>query len=369
MFSVGSVSIKWNAVLLIVGFLLCRQLLFHIYAKEKRPINEVARLCFYLVIVAVISARLGHVLIFEPRTAVVNFPSLLLPFDLNPDFHLLDRGQFSIHGATFGIILFLWLYKRKDKSATYLDALDRICIAAALSAVFIVMGGFFSSEITGKPTNNATGVTYIKPVLSGLLKVPCCIMRSPDGKNPLENVEVKKDPGSTSRQKSILLYLFFKPGASEQLVKEFLIGDVKAYLYEMQQIVTEPGTEPLHFRIFLEKDGRYVARIQTKAIARYPVQIFEALGCSLIFLFLFAQWKKRRVNSPSGRMFAAFMILFWALQLGLGFLKEKQHPFEIAFDILFILAGFAIIVLLTTRNPLAKKINANQTGNKKTVNQ
>ena len=60
-------------------------------------------------------------------------------------------------------------------------------------------------------------------------------MRNPNGENPLDTVSVKR--GNAMLHKGVgfqplLAYLFFKDGATEQLVNEFLIGDVKTYLFE-----------------------------------------------------------------------------------------------------------------------------------------
>jgi prolipoprotein diacylglyceryltransferase len=234
-----------------------------------------------------------------------------------------------------------------------MQRLDRISIAAALAGVFILIGSFLSADLTGKPTDSPSGVIFISPVLNGLLKVPCCIMRSPDGKNPLQDVEIKKDPTSPKvekHQKSIILYLFFKPGPSEQLVNEFLIGDVKTFLYDMARFVHEPGTEPLHYRIFLEKDNQYTARVTTKGIVRYPVQLFEAICCAALFLFLFSYWKRHNLDTKSGRLFGYFMIFFWSFQLAFGFLKEKQSSVEIGLNILLVLAGIAILIISSRKH-------------------
>lgn len=340
---------------MILAFLISRQVLLHIYKKERKPLKDVATLSFYLVMATLVGARLGHVIFYEPELIWSKALSILLPFEFEPGFHLLGREEFSIHGATLGILIFLWLYSRKNKlQQNYLQIVDRVAIVATLSGVFILMGSFFNSEVTGKPTDSSSGAIFIKPVMKGLLKVPCCIMRSPDGKNPLDNIAVKKDPASLKSEtshKSIILYLFFKPGASEQLVNEFLIGDVKAYLYDMAKFVHEPGTEPLHYTIFLEKDGNYVARIKTLGIARHLVQIFEAFSCLLLFAFLFAYWHKYKASTPPGRLFGLFMLIFWIFHFTCQYLKETDisfatgRPFSTVFilNILFILIGVVVL--------------------------
>jgi phosphatidylglycerol---prolipoprotein diacylglyceryl transferase len=352
-FSVGALSVKWNVVLLVLGYLICRQLLLYIYASEKKPLNEVAALSIYLVIVAVLGARLVHVLIDSSGSLWTNFPSVLLPFEFTPDFHVLEREEFSVHGAIIAILIFLWLYGKK-KMHDYFQRADRFSIASVLLAVFILIGSFFNSELIGKRTDSFVGTVFIRPVLSGIVRIPCCIMRSPDGNNPLGNVAVKKDPSSRKREKtthkSIILYLFFKEGASEQLVNEFLVGDVKAYLYDMAEFVYEPGTEPLSYKIFQEKDKYFSARIKTKGISRYPVQVFEAIGCALLFIALFSFWKGHKIHTPPGRLFGCFMVVYWGLHLALGFLKEKQLPLDFAFDILFVFAGISVLAFSFRKN-------------------
>lgn len=348
LFSAGPFTLRWKVILLILAFLTGRQVLLHIYKKEGKPLKDISAFSIYLVIVALLGARLGHVIFYEAAQIGSKGLSIFLPFAFKPEFHLLGSEAFSIHGGTLGILLLLWFYHHKNKlQQNYFQIADRLAIVTAVSSIFILLGSFLSSELQGKATDSEPAAIFISPVLKGLMKVPCCIMRSPDGKNPLEKVAVKKDPANLKKEtshKSIILYLFFKPGASEQLVNEFLIGDVKAFLYDMAKFVFEPGTQPLHYRIFLEKNGTYVARIKTKGISRYPVQLFEAIGCMVLFVFLFSYWSRHKMNTPSGRLFACFMILFWSLHFAFGFLKEKQLPVEFGFNILFVLVGITALV-------------------------
>ncbi|HMI64401.1 MAG TPA: prolipoprotein diacylglyceryl transferase family protein, partial [Cyclobacteriaceae bacterium] len=201
-------------------------------------------------------------------------------------------------------------------------------------------------DIEGKPTGSATGTVLIKPVTEGMLQVPCCIMRNPGGKNPLTQVIARKDKdiakkdftaeaqsreggveGTEKGHHSIVLYLFFKPGTPQKIVEEFQIGDVKTYLYDMSQVVYEPGTEPLHYTIFQEPNGDFEARVRTTGVARYPVQLFESATSLLLFAFLFWYWNQHKLNLPSGRISGFCMTLFWSLRFVYEFLKEDQVSF------------------------------------------
>lgn len=345
-FSFGGFTLWWSAVLFVLAFLISRQILLFLYKKEHKPLSAVSCLCIYLVLAALAGARLGYLIFYEPGAIFSKAQTIIFPFEFEPDFHLLDTGEFSVHGAALGILLFLWIYSRKNPfQQKYFQLLDRVAIASVLCGVFLLLASFVRPEIKGKPTASVAGAISISPVLRGLMKVPCCVMRSPGGKNPLERVEVRKDPAppkDENIQKSLILYLFFKAGASERLVNEFLIGDVKIFLYEMSLHVHEPGDQPLQYRIFLQKDGSYIARIQTKGISRYPVRIFEAASCLFIFILL---WWHRSEMKHAGRLFGLFMILFWSQNSAYGFLMETHHPVQIALNIGFVLMGVIALVL------------------------
>ena len=348
LFSIGAFTLRWNALLLILAYLISRQILFYIYKKENKPSIDVTTLTAYLIISTLIGARFGHVVFYQPELIWKNPLEIFFPFEFQQGFHFTATQGFSIYGAAIGILIGLWLYSRKNKPGqNYFQVLDRITMLASVTGFLLLTGSFLNSDIIGKPTDSKAGTVFIKPVSRGLLKQPCCVMRTPNGKNPLEKVIAKKGDDILENNEGhpyILLYLFFKPGVSEQLVKEFLIGDVKSYLFDMATYVDEPGTEPLHYTIIVEKDGNYVGRVITRGIPRYPVQLYEAITSLMLFIFLWWSWSKQKTNTPPARLFGYFMTLFWSLHLVFGFMKEKQVPVETGLNILFILTG--IIALL-----------------------
>ncbi len=290
-FSIGPFVLRWYVLLFILGFFVARFLLAHIYKKEGKPSSDLEALTIYILIAAVIGVRLGYVLFYEPNTILTKPLEIFLPFQFQPSFRFTGIERLSGYGGVLAVMAVIWLYSRKGKPGqNYLQVLDRALIAITLTAVFIGVGNFFNSEITGKPTNSKSGVVFVRPVTDGLLKLPCCIMRNPGGVNPLQNVEVKPDsalqPKATGHG-AVLLYLFYKPGATEQLVKEFLIGDVKTFLYDNSQYMYESGEEPLHYTIFQESEDVFTGRVRTTGIARHPVQLYEAACYLLLFITMF----------------------------------------------------------------------------------
>lgn len=348
LFSIGPFTLRWNALLLLASYVFSQRILVAIYKNELKATKEAAFLTTCVVVSALAGARLGYVIFFEPELFWSNPIKIFLPFEIYPQFHFTGMEGFSVHGATIGILFGTWIFSvRKKNSYHYFQLLDRLSIIAAITGFFIFMGSFLNSDISGKPTNFSAGTVFIEPVNKGLLKIPCCIMRNPNGENPLSQVISKKNKvnfESGGPNQSIILYLFFKHGVSEQLVKEFLIGDVKTFLYDMPKIVFEPGTEPLHYTIIVQKDGQFIGRIITKGISRYPIQIIEAISCLMLFIFMFVFWVRHKVNVAPARLFGYFMMLFWSLHLVYSNLKEMHGDFEVAVDIAFALVGLVAVI-------------------------
>ena len=330
-FSIGPFVLRWYIFLFILGFVIARLLLRRIFKKEGKPSADVEILTIYILIGALIGVRLGYVLFYEPNTILTKPMEAFLPFQFRPSFRFMGIERLSGYGAVIGIMLALWVFSLKKKEYSYLKVIDRVVIVIALTAVFVGVGNFFNAEIIGKPTSSSTGVIFARSVMDDLMKLPCCIMRTPGGPNPLQDVEIKPDTAlhpTNMGHSAVIMYLFFKPGATEELVKEFLIGDVKTFLYDNSHVIYEPGDEPLHYTIFQESQDVFTGRVRTTGIARHVVQLYEAVSYLLVFLLLFVVWKKNKTSIPRGMLTGIFLIASGILNFLLGFLKVTHAPFE-----------------------------------------
>ena len=86
-------------------------------------------LTIYMVIGVIVGMRLGHCLFYEPGY-YLRHPAEIL---------MIWHGGLASHGAAIGIIIALWLFKRKEKK-DYFWILDRIAIVAALCS-FLIRNG------------------------------------------------------------------------------------------------------------------------------------------------------------------------------------------------------------------------------------
>jgi len=67
LFSWGQFTLRWNGFLLILAFLIGRQILLHIHKKEGKQTKEVDIQAIYLTISIFLGARLSYVILYQPQ--------------------------------------------------------------------------------------------------------------------------------------------------------------------------------------------------------------------------------------------------------------------------------------------------------------
>jgi prolipoprotein diacylglyceryl transferase len=149
--SFAGVDIRWYGALFAIAYLLGYQLMQWIYQREGRDANALERLSLYLVIGALVGARLAHCLFYDPAYYLTHPLKILAIWE----------GGLASHGGGLGILLALYLYKRQV-GESYLWLLDRIAIATALAGVFIRVGNLFNSEIYGEQTTLPWAIVFTR---------------------------------------------------------------------------------------------------------------------------------------------------------------------------------------------------------------
>ena len=326
-FSIGPITLRWYGLLFATGFLISQQILYYMFRQEGKPERDVETLTIYMVVATILGARLGHILFYQPDIIWKDPLGILLPFEFSPSFKFTGLQGLASHGAAVGILFGLWLYSRKKKpNQNYLQVLDRIVILVALTGALIRFGNYFNSEILGKPTNALSGIVFINRVTEA---IQGAVGRAD---NIVESVTVEKNndpPEGANGRVPIKIFIFFKPGTSEGSAQFFCRSEVKNLLYYLSEFVDEPATGTLHYQTILDpKTNQVMARVQTLGIARHPAQLYEAVSCVALFLFLLFIWWQHKINLPEGRIFGYFMIILWSMRFAYEFLKENQVPFE-----------------------------------------
>jgi len=109
--------VRWYGVSWAFGFILSQQIMNYIYKKESRSQKEVDTLVIYMLIAAMVGARLGHMLFYDP-VVFLNEPLSVLR---------IWEGGLASHGGGIGVLIALYFFARKT-NVKYLWILDRIVI-------------------------------------------------------------------------------------------------------------------------------------------------------------------------------------------------------------------------------------------------
>lgn len=143
--------LRWYGVCWLLGVLVGYKIMLMIYKSEDIPSIALDKLTIYVMFGAILGARFGHILFYDP-VYYWNNPIEILPFRINPTFEFTGLAGLASHGGILGAFLALYLYNRKFKK-DYLWLLDRLTIAGAALGGFIRLGNLMNSEIIGIPSN------------------------------------------------------------------------------------------------------------------------------------------------------------------------------------------------------------------------
>jgi phosphatidylglycerol:prolipoprotein diacylglycerol transferase len=326
-YSIGSFSLRWYGLFFATGFLISQQVLYYIHRKEGKPEQDVDTLTIYMVLATIVGARLGHVIFYQPELIWTDPVSLFIPFEFNP-FKFTGLQGLASHGAAIGILFILWVYSRKRKPGqNYLQVVDRIVILVAFTGALIRLGNYYNAEIIGKPTDKPWGVVFTGRLTEALHS------KNIDKEGIVESVGYVKDDTVSTRglnvgRKPLLIYIFFEKGTTEDQIENLINGGVRFLMFNRLYEYFDDNSLRLNYELADTGDGQLAARIRTLGIARHPAQMYEAISCVFLSLFLFWIWWKHKENLPPGRLLGWFLIICFGLRFCYEFLKINQESFE-----------------------------------------
>lgn len=159
---IGNFKIHFYSLMWVAAFVIGWQIMKRIFKRENIKIEYLDPLFIYTVLATMLGARLGHVIFYQSELILQDPLSVLLPFRFKGGFEFTGFQGLASHGAAIGIIIGMYLYRRKYKYKSLMWILDRIVIPVASGAVFIRIGNFINSEIIGKITDSPLGVRFIQ---------------------------------------------------------------------------------------------------------------------------------------------------------------------------------------------------------------
>ena len=138
--SLGPITLRWYGLLFASGFLIGLFMVRKMFLAEKAPEEWLDTAFVYIVVGAVLGARLGHVFFYDwdyYRDNLAEIPKIW-------------RGGLASHGGAIGVILALWLFSRYVSKRPILWMLDKVVVPTALAAGLIRLGNLMNSEILGR---------------------------------------------------------------------------------------------------------------------------------------------------------------------------------------------------------------------------
>ena len=159
---IGNFKLHFYSLMWVVAFVIGWYIMKRIFTKEKISLDYLDPLFIYTVLATMIGARLGHVIFYQSELISEDFFSIFLPFSFKNGFEFTGFQGLASHGAAIGIIIGMYLYRKKYNYKSLLWVLDRVVISVAAGAVFIRIGNFINSEIIGKVTESNFGVRFIQ---------------------------------------------------------------------------------------------------------------------------------------------------------------------------------------------------------------
>jgi phosphatidylglycerol---prolipoprotein diacylglyceryl transferase len=93
------------------------------------------------------------------------------------------------------------------------------------------------------------------------------------------------------------------------------------------EIIGKPTQLPWGFKFYRDFEFN-MSGDPSMVLARHPSQLYEALSCLVIFVFLLWVWNKKKQHTKNGLLTGLFMIILFTLRFFYEFLKENQSAFE-----------------------------------------
>src|SRR5688500_4434688 len=156
----GLEFLRWYGFCWAIGMILGYQVMLKIYKHEGLSQPSLDKLATYVALGAIIGARFGHILFYDP-IYYLNNPIEILPIRIEPTFQFTGLAGLASHGGVLGALFALYLYSKKYKK-DFLWTLDRLTVAGPLLGGFIRLGNLMNSEIIGIPAQVPWAFVFIR---------------------------------------------------------------------------------------------------------------------------------------------------------------------------------------------------------------
>ena len=149
---IGPLTLRWYGLLFALGFLLGLYIVRAMFRAEKEPEEWLDQIFIYMVVGAVVGARLGHVFFYDWEYYSQHLS----------DIPAVWKGGLASHGGAIGIIIALWIFSARTAKRSVLWILDRVVVPTALAGCFIRLANLMNSEIVGTPSDAPWAFLFVR---------------------------------------------------------------------------------------------------------------------------------------------------------------------------------------------------------------
>lgn len=160
--SIGSFKLQYYGLMYVVAFTLTYVLVAYRLKHEHRfqvTNEQVQSLMTYMMLGVIVGGRLGYVLFYNAEYFLRHPLEIILPFDFSDGIRFTGITGMSFHGGLICIILFAWLYCRKNGLSLLVMA-DLFIPAIPLGYTFGRLGNFINGELYGRTTTAPIGMIF-----------------------------------------------------------------------------------------------------------------------------------------------------------------------------------------------------------------
>jgi prolipoprotein diacylglyceryl transferase len=150
--SLGFLHIRWYGVLWALGIWFTLMITQKIYKHENLSEKWLDQLFIYTVAGAILGARIGHCLFYNPEYYLTHPVQILFIW----------QGGLASHGGAIGIVISTWLYNKNVAKKSMIWVFDRLVIGVAICGAAIRLGNLMNSEIYGGPTSLPWGFIFVR---------------------------------------------------------------------------------------------------------------------------------------------------------------------------------------------------------------
>ena len=163
---IGHFALHWYSLCWLAGLLLAYLIVRKLYREQKIKDELFDPLFIYCFVGIIVGARLGHCLFYQPDFFLSSWKHVV---EIFVPIEFLEGGGWKFtgyrglasHGGTLGLMLALWLYRRKTGLSLW-QVLDDIAIATPVTACLIRLGNLMNSEILGRVTDLPWGFYFVQ---------------------------------------------------------------------------------------------------------------------------------------------------------------------------------------------------------------